>query len=583
MARRSGTGDALRQFFFDNFGETDSDSDFSGFHSDEDFDITLENGESDSDISERETYDEEGEERGGGSDAVSHWSAVISQQVIEDFVLDYGPKLPRNFNVAEASPLKYFTLFFSGEEFDRIADETNAYAALCARERGQADRHWTPTDGEEIRAFFGLSILMGVHPMHEYKDYWSGDSFLSVIGFQRVMTLNRYEKLSQYLHCNNSAARLDKRDPRYHPIAKVAPVVDMARQNFKMFYRHSRDISIDEAMKGYKGRTELRMYMPNKPEKFGIKFWARCDGRTAYMSDFQLYSGKRDRTPFQIQYGLGYRVVHEMTRDLVGLNHCVYFDRYFSSVGLLEHLLSDHIYACGTMMTNRKDAPPAMKMTKQQLKRRLPKRGDTMSFQKNNVTVTAWNDNNIVVVAHSCLSDPGEMVTCERQVGRQTLTVQQPHAIHRYNQHMNGVDVHDQLRKKYAASRASKKFWKYILWFVVDCCRVNAWIVYKLASTRQVGKRKRYVQKDFILELGKELVNEFSSRKRAAIRECGSPIDIDIQKRKITHTFERLPGKHRRCKSCYKKERRHETVFGCSTCNTHMCNDCFRQLHPPGD
>lgn len=580
MAARSLTGDDERRFFLDNFGESDPDSDFLGFQSDEDFDYTVESSDSDN-ISESETYEEE-EERGGG-DAAPAWSPVISEQVIEDFVLDYGPNLPRNLDIAEATPSKYFSLFFPDEEYDRIAAETNAYAALCARESGQDDKYWIPTDGEEIKAWFGLSILMGINPMHEYCDYWSGDSFLGAKGFQGVMTMNRYEKLSQYLHCNHAAARLDRQDPRYHPVAKVAPIVDMVRQNFKKYYKHSRDISIDEAMKGYKGRTELRMYMPNKPEKFGIKFWARCDGRTAYMSDFQLYSGKRDQTPLQKRHGLGYRVVHEMTRDLVGLNHCVYFDRFFSSVLLLEHLLSDNIYACGTMLTNKKDAPPAMKVKKRELKRRLPQRGDIMSFQKNNVTVTAWNDNNIVVVAHSCLSHPSEMVTCERQVGRQKLTVPQPQAINRYNQHMNGVDVHDQLRKKYAASRASKKYWKYILWFVVDCCRVNAWIVYKLASTRQLGRRKRYVQKDFILELGKELVNEFSSRKRATIRECGSPIYIDMQKRKMTHTFERLPGKHRRCKSCYKKERRHETVFGCSTCNTHMCNDCFRQLHPPED
>ena len=69
-------------------------------------------------------------------------------------------------------------------------------------------------------------------------------------------------------------------------------------------------------MKGYKARTELRMYMPGKPEKFGIKFWARCDGSTAYTSDFELYSGKRDRTPVQQLHGLGYRVIHDLTRDL---------------------------------------------------------------------------------------------------------------------------------------------------------------------------------------------------------------------------------------------------------------------------
>lgn len=231
-----------------------------------------------------------------------------------------------------------------------------------------------PTDGEEIKAFFGLSVLMGVKPMHEYSDYWCGDPFLGVSGFQHVMTMNTYEKISQYLHCNHAAARLARNDPCYHPIAKVAPIVDMARQNFKLYSKHSRDISIDEAMKGYKGRTELRMYMPKKTEKFGIKFWARCDGSTAYMSDFQLYSGKRDHTPVQQLHGLGYRVVHDLSRDLIGLNHCLYFDRFFSSVSLMEHLLSDHIYAGGTMLTTRKDVPPAMKQKKSH-KKQLPERG----------------------------------------------------------------------------------------------------------------------------------------------------------------------------------------------------------------
>ena len=35
---------------------------------------------------------------------------------------------------------------------------------------------------------------------------------------------------------------------------------------------------------------------------------------------------------------------------------------------------------------------------------------------------------------------------------------------------MNGVDIHDQLREPYPAGRPSKKYWKYIMWFIVDCC-----------------------------------------------------------------------------------------------------------------
>ena len=69
--------------------------------------------------------------------------------------------------------------------------------------------------------------------MHEYSDYWSVDPYLENIAIKRVMTLNRYEKLSQYLNCNYAAARLRRMDDNYHRMAKVAHLVDMARRNFK--------------------------------------------------------------------------------------------------------------------------------------------------------------------------------------------------------------------------------------------------------------------------------------------------------------------------------------------------------------
>lgn len=100
-----------------------------------------------------------------------------------------------------------------------------------------------------------------------------------------------------------------------------------------------------------------------------------------------------------------------------------------------------------------------------------------MSYIKDNLSVTAWNDNNLVMIVHNnSTSDP---VQCERQVGRQRVMVPQPKAIADYNQFMNGVDLHDQLRKKYACGRPSKKYWKYILWFILDCCRVNAYLLYE--------------------------------------------------------------------------------------------------------
>lgn len=70
--------------------------------------------------------------------------------------------------------------------------------------------------------------------------------------------------LTQYLYLNSAAARVPRDVPLYHPINKVKPLYDVTRANFKLFYQHSTEISIDEAMKGYKGCTELRQVHVSK-------------------------------------------------------------------------------------------------------------------------------------------------------------------------------------------------------------------------------------------------------------------------------------------------------------------------------
>ena len=50
---------------------------------------------------------------------------------ITPFTLNAGLELPRNFYVSNASLLSYFNMMMEDGMFSVIAEETNAYAALC--------------------------------------------------------------------------------------------------------------------------------------------------------------------------------------------------------------------------------------------------------------------------------------------------------------------------------------------------------------------------------------------------------------------------------------------------------------------
>ena len=85
--------------------------------------------------------------------------------------------------------------------------------------------------------------------------------------------------------------------------------------------------------------------MAMKQTKRGIKVCVLADSLNCYFSRLEVYTGKQgDR----VETGLGSRVVKYLTADFKGKHYMVSFDNFFTSYTLLEDLLEDRVYGCGT-------------------------------------------------------------------------------------------------------------------------------------------------------------------------------------------------------------------------------------------
>lgn len=91
--------------------------------------------------------------------------------------------------------------------------------------------------------------------------------------------------------------------------------------------------------------------------------------------------------------GLPYHVVTDLTRELVGHAHHVYFDSYFTSVNLALDLLQDRIYMCGTIRKNRKKFPVDLKNITVRLNQ-----GQYVCRQTNKMVAVTWMDSRHVSV-----------------------------------------------------------------------------------------------------------------------------------------------------------------------------------------
>lgn len=118
----------------------------------------------------------------------------------------------------------------------------------------------------------------------------------------------------------------------------------------------------------FKGKLSIKVRMPDKPIKFGVKFFELYDAKTGYCKNFSIYAEKDDREIGAI--GKTGKIVPDFVADLHHTNHHLCVDNFYNSPILFLLLRARGIFATGRART-RKGYPH------EQLKRTaLQKRGE---------------------------------------------------------------------------------------------------------------------------------------------------------------------------------------------------------------
>lgn len=130
--------------------------------------------------------------------------------------------------------------------------------------------------------------------------------------------------------------------------------------NFKQNIHPSRNLSVDETMVGFRGRYGAKQYMPNKPNKYGIKAFTLADSSNGYILDIIVYTGA-DTLPDcpNIQHlPQPAKIVQLLVNDYLDEGRVVFTDHYYTSIPLAQALESRSTAFTGTCMKNRQQIPP---------------------------------------------------------------------------------------------------------------------------------------------------------------------------------------------------------------------------------
>ena len=488
--------------------------------------------------------------------------------------------------------VEFFRLFFTSQVIGAIVAHTNAYAHFKAGTKNynlgylKKDGSWNETSNEEIESFIALLIYFGlVKVSGDVRKYWSTKSVYHGLWARKILSRERYQALSAFLHVADPTNEIPGEKLR-----KVNEFVASFKERCKILYQPFQKLAVDERMVKSKHRSGIKQSMKDKPTKQGLKLWVLADSANGYTVDFNIYIGK-DAAKESSEHGLSYDVVMELMQPFLNQGYHLYLDNFYTSPQLVEDLFERGTLSTGTVKVNRKDFPKCLADVEKWAK--TAKRGDVRWVRRSHILALQWIDCKPVSIL-TTLYSANDQVSCKRKVKKRggsisKASVPQPLAIHEYNQYMNGVDRSDQMLAYYSVKRKCYKWWKTLFFHLIDIAVVNSFLLFQNFRSQKpdvegLRRTATYSIIDFREALVRQIL-DWEEYDDPPLYERSTPGQSQFG---VVHMPE-VSKLRRVCVVCYREgrsQRRVQTYCSAPQCQKflHLQSDlnCFKTWHSPG-
>lgn len=378
----------------------------------------------------------------------NEWHDVTTHTLGFDFFSE-ACTLRADINVSTViKPIDIFDKFITEELLDIITLETNNYAQQELNKRHSNKsrmKSWTNTTNNEIRAFLGVTLAMGLTQVPSLNLYWSKDKLFHNQFISSVMSRDRYFLLLKFLHfVDNSTADTTNR------LYKIENILSKLISNYQDILQPGKILVIDESMVPFRGRLHFRQYIPNKTHKYGVKLYKLCSPE-GYTFNVNVYCGKNDKDNTQENVGHSQAVVLKLLRSVnPKQGRILYADNFYSSPALVERLYKENMLYCGTLRSNRKGVPAMNEKLK---------RGEIVAREKNFTRVIKWMDKRPVLMISSDPSHDSLLIRTDKR-NRNGEDILKPKCVLDYNRAKKGVDFSDQMSSYHTVLRRSVKWYR---------------------------------------------------------------------------------------------------------------------------
>ena len=369
----------------------------------------------------------------------------------------------------------------------------------CTVTEGQTHKAGWSITIEMLEAYLALEYARGIYGKGHSTDFLWSKIYGPTI-FKDTMSRFAYKEIRKFLRFDIKSTRSSRiqKDRFTH----IRDIFDRFAMNSRKVYTPSFSLTIDEQLLPIKGLCPFVVYMPNKPDKFDIKFWMLAEVDSKYVVNIIPYLGSQEK---QSRDGpLAESVVMKITEPVQSKGYNVTTDNFFTSFELAKKLQKEGTSIVETVRANSKRLPKEVTGPV-----KGGKYGSKFYYEE---------QCKCMFVNYQC-KDKKSVCLLSTMHASPSVSggeKKKPDVVQFYNQNKVAVDVVDQMVRMYSTRCATRR-WPVGLWCnVLDLAAQNSWIIYKKSTGKKIS------QKQFILEL----VEELRSQHTQAQNPTHAPLPI---------------------------------------------------------
>ena len=167
------------------------------------------------------------------------------------------------------------------------------------------------------------------------------------------MSRDYFLKILKYLRFDDKPNRV-RSGPGADKFAPIRQVFENFANQCQKKYTCKFSLTVDEQLMPLKSRCSFVTFIPNKPDKYGVKFWVLADVETKYVSNIDVYLGAQEK---EQRFGdlLAESVVVNLCKHIKRKGYNITCDNFFTSLPVAEKLARDKLSIVGTMQKNRRE------------------------------------------------------------------------------------------------------------------------------------------------------------------------------------------------------------------------------------